>query len=194
MSLFSKTFKVRSSRFARDTEGSMSVEAVIIMPLLFWFFVASYVWFDSFQAQNTNLKAAYTVADMISRETAPVNDTYMNGLNTILDFLTHSNQPTSVRVTSVRCAENCDSDQSRVMEMCWSWASAEKSPHTDGTLTSVYDQVPLMAEGDTVLLTETFMTYEPAFEAGLSTFEFDNFIVTRPRFAAEVVYGTEQCY
>ena len=62
-----KLLRARLATFAQDARGSLSVEAALILPLLCWFYVASFVWFDAFRTQNANLKASYTLADMLSR-------------------------------------------------------------------------------------------------------------------------------
>lgn len=189
-------------RFRDDEQGSFSVEAALMLPMLCFFYVGTFVWFDAFRVQNTNLKAAYTIADMISRESLPVDDTYLNGLNKVFDYLTYSNHKTYLRVTSVKCTANCDSDGSRNLEICWSWAVSGRSAHTTATFTDsntgFEDRIPLMPLGDTVILTETFMAYEPPFNVGIGAQFFENHIVTRPRFAPEVEYGTnastQSCY
>jgi hypothetical protein len=188
----------RFRRFLSDTAGSATVEAVLMLPLLCTFYVGTFVWFDAFRVQNTNLKAAYTISDMISRETVPIDATYLNGLNTVFDYLTYSNHPTYVRITTVKCTEDCDDDSARVLEICWSWATPGRTAHTETTFASFEDKIPLMPLGDTVIFAETFMAYEPPFNVGIGPQRFENFIVTRPRFAPEVelVSGasTVSCY
>jgi Flp pilus assembly protein TadG len=41
-----------------DDAGSVSVETVIIMPILLWVYVATFVIFDGFRTHNQNVKAA----------------------------------------------------------------------------------------------------------------------------------------
>lgn len=185
-------------RFFREETGSFSVESALMLPMLAFFYVGTFVWFDAFRVQNTNLKAAYTISDMISRETVPVDDNYLNGLNTVFDYLTYSNHPTYLRVTSVKCTDQCDDDLARRLEICWSWATTGRSPHTPASFAGFEDKIPLMPKGDTVLFTETFMAYEPPFNVGISPKRFELYIVTRPRFAPEVEYGggpsAQSCY
>lgn len=194
-------------RFRKDDRGSLSVEAALMLPMLCFFYVGSFVWFDAFRAQNTNLKAGYTIADMLSRESLPVSDDYLNGLNRIFDYLTYSRHNTYIRVTSVKCTDKCDDDATRALEVCWSWASTGRTAHTqatltanelDGNTTSLADRIPLMPLGDTVLMTETFMAYEPPFDVGIGAQYFEYHTVTRPRFAPEVEYAqgstTMSCY
>lgn len=174
-------------RFGRDTRGTLSVEAALMLPMLCFFYVGSFVWFDAFRAQNTNLKAAYTLADMISREDN-VSDAYLNGLNTVFDYLTFSRHPTYVRATSITCRSDCENEAARDLDICWSWASAGRPALTAETFVQFEDKIPLMPLGDTVMFTETFMAYEPPFNVGIGPQRFENFVVTRPRFSPSVAW------
>ncbi len=71
-----------------DDAGSVSVETVIIMPILLWVYVATFVIFDGFRTHNQNVKAAYTIGDMLSRETNAIDNAYLEGLSDVFDFLT----------------------------------------------------------------------------------------------------------
>ena len=53
----------------KDEKGSFSVEAILMFPMLVWAFMAMYVFFEGLRESNINLKATYTVADLLSRET-----------------------------------------------------------------------------------------------------------------------------
>ena len=77
----------RLRRFAAAESGALSVEAVIIFPILLWAFIAMFVFWDAFKAQNINLKATYTVADLISREDDPIDAAYVDGMNDVYEFL-----------------------------------------------------------------------------------------------------------
>ncbi|QDC10223.1 pilus assembly protein [Oceanicola sp. D3] len=191
-----RTFRARLAAFAVDARGSLSVEAALILPLLCWFYVASFVWFDAFRTQNSNLKATYTLADMLSRETDPVSEPYLKGLNTVYDYLTTTRHPTYIRVTVVKCTDN-DGDEiddcltdSRNLQVDWSYATTGRSKLTNATLADYEDNIPLMPKGDQVILLETFMAYEPLFNAGIPASSFENFVITRPRFAPQLCYQT----
>ena len=71
-------------RFSRKESGVISVEAVMIYPLLFWGMCASYTFFDGYKQSSRNLKASYAIADVISRERNDINATYMDTLYDLL--------------------------------------------------------------------------------------------------------------
>ncbi len=180
--------------FAADCQGSLSVEAVLALPLLCWFYVGSFVWFDAYRAQTTNARAAYTIADMISRESG-VDTGYLAGLVNVFDFMTVKGGPPTVRISSVRCRGNCDDPSGRQLDVCWSWVNREgRAGLGSGDLAGLDGRIPMMPLGDTLILTETALSYEPAFNVGLPTLDLEQFVVTRPRFAPEVENGSESCY
>lgn len=174
--------KWRLRFFAEDMRGSMAAESALIMPLLVWWYIASFQFFDAFRERNINLKAAYTIADMISRE-AQVDTAYLAGLNTVFDYLTSSNHPTRVRVTSLSYNEDTmkyDKHWSRVVGK-----SATLPEQTTATLNQAQNKarIPTMPNADFVILVETFMAYEPIFNIGVDARWYETFIVTRPRFS-----------
>jgi len=178
----------RLKSFREDATGTLSVEAALILPLLCWFYVASFVWFDAFKTQNVNLKASYTLADMLSRETETVTDTYLTGLNGVYDYLTNTRHPTYIRVTTVKCMSDC-TNAARHLHVDWSYATEGRPPIDHAGIQTYKDKIPFMPQGDTVILLETFMAYEPLFNAGIPASSFENYIVTRPRFSSKVDYG-----
>lgn len=190
MTLMAK-FKLLSHRFAQDESGSMVAEGVMAFTLLIWWYMASFTFFDALRQKNINLKAAYTVADMVSRETASINQTYVKGLNTVFDYLTSSRQPTWLRVTSVEWDEPTKSNL-----VVWSCTTdAAKPKHDNASIAALKSRIPVMPDGDTVIVLESFMAFTPVFSIGngpanygiLDPRWFGSFITTRPRFASQVV-------
>jgi len=176
-----KTTLIRLRMFGADLKGSLSVETVLIFPVLSWCYIAMFIYFDAFRAQSTNLKAAYTISDMLSRELDPVNASYLDGLNQVFDYLTNTAKPTWIRVTVVTW-----DDTNKVFKVQWSHATKNRPSLTNATISQISDQIPVMPEADSVIVVETTMAYEPAFSVGLGAFTFDNLVVTRPRFAGQL--------
>ena len=175
--------KTRLLGFLKNTRGNMSAEAALILPVLFWAFIATFAFFDAFRQQNVAMKASYTLADMISRETETLAPSDISGLNDVFDYLTYSNHPSWIRVTSVRWdAVNSE------FRVNWSHATKSNDALDDVTLQNKASLIPAMAVGDTIVLVETFMIYEPLFQVGLDASWTSNAVVTRPRFASQVVF------
>ncbi|NDR59617.1 TadE/TadG family type IV pilus assembly protein [Aliiruegeria sabulilitoris] len=186
-------------QFRDRTDGSLSVEAAIIMPLLCAVYVGSFVWFDAFRMQNVNLKATYTIADMISRETDGVDPDYFDGMDDIYAYLTYGNYETHLRLTIIECTEECEDDSARVLEVCWSKASEGRDILTTEDLQARANEVPIFPLGDELIVAETFMAYSPAFDVGLDPQVFENTVFTAPRMSGQMKFtksndSVEHCY
>lgn len=184
MSFYSR-LKLHSRRLAGDTRGSMPVEGLLASTWLIWWYIASFQFFDAYRQKNVNLKAAYTIADLISR-TQPddaIDANFIEGMNTLFDYLTISRKATWVRVSSV-IWDNTDNRY----EIAWSYATGPVGGQTDATIQNDAYRIPVMPEGDSVILVETNMAYEPIFNIGLNAQWYTSFIATRPRFTSCVKY------
>jgi hypothetical protein len=167
-------------RFVRDTRASASVEAVLILPLLFAWFVGSFVFFDGFKNRNTALKATYTIGDILSRRTNGATAEYIDNLQVLYDSLAYTSGTSALRVTSLTWSGS----KHRVL---WSHSTKPGLPvqtHDTVKASAFRNKVPLMAVAETVILVETFTDYNPAFNVGWSHRVFENFVVTSPRFAS----------
>ena len=183
MKLFS-TAKTRLRAFWSDTDATATVEFVVATPMLFWALAACYVYFEGFRQSSINLKAAYTISDMISRETAAINDDYLDSIYALHRFLTRATSETTLRVSVVRW----DEDDNRFYED-WSETRGAVDPMTTSEVLSLTDKLPVMPDAERVILVETTNTFIPVFDnVGLSTVSLDNFVFTRPRFAPQVAW------
>ena len=168
-------------RFAEDCRGSVSVEFLLMVPLLFWTYMACYVYFDGFRQSDLNLKAAYAIADMISRETTAVNPDYIDSMEKVLRLMTRAETPLKLRVTVVRW----DGTDNRYY-VYWSENRGYDAPRTDADMAALASRLPVMPDGEYVILIETKASYEPPFDVGIKTTDLDNFVFTRPRFGPKV--------
>ncbi|MDV7142647.1 hypothetical protein R3X27_08130 [Tropicimonas sp. TH_r6] len=186
-------------RFQRRSDGSLSVETAIIMPLLCMVYVGSFVWFDAFRIQNINLKATYTIADMISRESDGIDQDYVDAMETIYDYLTYGDHATQMRLSIIECTDECGNEAARVLEVCWSKASTGRDLLTTDELVERSNVVPLFPKGDELIVAETFMAYNPAFNVGLDGQILENTIFTAPRMPGQMKFlndsgDDEHCY
>ncbi len=100
---------------------------------------------------------------MISRRLDPVNGAYITGLRNVMNFMLDSDQSTRMRVSSVIWVE----DNNR-FEILWSYSPSNAKPAlTTSSLQAYANQIPMMSDGDTVVVVETEVDYEPAFDVGL---------------------------
>lgn len=186
-------------RFGRDENGTVIAEAVIVLPMLLWAYLALFVYWDAYRSVNAAQKAAYTISDMISREKIGVTDNYIVGLRNVMRYLIDRDQTVNIRVTSIGCANSdvtdpkCSSEKG-VFSVDWSRSPDNKKPRlTTATLQALKSHIPNMADGDRVVLVETEVFYKPAFNVGLSDEVLRQFIVTRPRFVPRTCLAGVTC-
>lgn len=172
-------------RFRQSEVGSFTVEAVVIFPLLVWAYTAMFVFWDAFKTQNVNLKATYTIADMISREQRTIDQDYLDGARTIYAFLSSGNDNHRLRVSVVR--NRVDEFGNEALSLEWSQVSgAGVTGYTD--ISQVASIIPILAPNDTVIVVTTFTDWRPLFNAGLSPMTLTETSVTSPRFMPQIMW------
>ncbi|MGY6536731.1 MAG: TadE/TadG family type IV pilus assembly protein [Pararhodobacter sp.] len=198
------------ARFRRDTRGTVSVETIIILPLLLWALVATVVFFDAFRTRQQVQTAALSVADLISRETAMVTPSYLEGMNDVFDFLAASRRPTRMRISSL--IWNSAEQRNRVQ---WSYGTRGMAPLADPVFAmlaandhqsllqffgddesfsfagaqaqmptpDLIDRIPPILPGEAVILVESFALWSPFVDVGFAQRRITHVVATRPRFA-----------
>ena len=170
--------------FRRDTDGSVSIETAFYLPFLLLIFASIYTYFDAFKQESANLKAAYTVSDLISRETNAVNNDYIDSMHALTELLIRSDSSISLRISVIRW----DEDDNRYY-VDWSVnRGTQFLSWTDATISEVEDQLPTMPNQERVILVETKNAVNAAFKIGLPDMNIYNFVFTRPRFAPQIVF------
>ncbi len=175
--MFRKTIR----GFWDDTNGSVTVEFVLAMPFLFWAFMATFVYFDGYQQSASNLKAAYTISDLISRETSDINDEYVDSMVNLFDLMTHTPSESSLRITIIRW----DEPDNRYY-VNWSANRGFPAELSDQNVGDLASKLPTMPDNEIVILVETNNTFKPLFKIGMGEKELKNFVFTRPRFVDQI--------
>jgi len=187
-----KFWKCTLGRFGADQKGSLAIEAVFAMPMLFWAATALFTFYDAFKVQNTSFRANYTISDMLSRETDAIDLAYMDGIHKVFRYMTHSGVEDSwIRVSVVTCTDNCTSETNRVLKFDWSQGASGARPLGDADLVAYRDRIPLMAIGSRLIFVETSREYIPPFANALVSFlgrDLVTYAITRPRFAPQLCW------
>lgn len=182
------TSKFKSFRRAQD--GTLSVEALIVLPMLLWAVGAMFIYWDAFKTHNVNIKAGYTVADLISRETGPLDASYIDGMNNIYEFLIRRGRNNELRVSVVSFTQE-DEDAPIVKNLSWSYATGDLAEHTD--IADIADKLPTLNPGEELIVVETEMTWNPPIGMDiwvptLDTMQMRELVFTTPRFVPQVVF------
>lgn len=177
--------KRRFTAFREDQSGSITIEFVLVMPILFWSFMAGYVFFDGYRQSAINVKAAYTISDLLSRETAAITPAYIDSMYELHRLLVRATSPTTLRISVVRWSETDDR-----YYRDWSAARGGIDPLTDADMADIEDRLPTMPNAERVILVETTNTFVPLFNVGMENKSLNNFVFTRPRFAPQLAWSS----
>lgn len=128
--------------FTADSRAAVTVELVLVVPLLLWAFFATMIFNDAYRARTQAQAAALHVADAISRNTTIVDDAYLEGMNDVYDFLIADGEASRLRITSV--VWDRDTDEPLVL---WSYGTRGMNALPDNTF-------QLMSAGDMGALRE----------------------------------------
>lgn len=182
----------RIRRFLRDSRGSVSAEAVLVLPLVLWAYLATFQYYDAFGTITRNMKATYTIADLISRQTGTVTPAYIDGLNNLYAYLNKDPSGVWTRITAIGWDPTVGSSGAYFVQ--WPYATDGKvelpsEELDDVSLQSYVGRLPVIAAGDTLIMVETHMTYTPAFSiVGLQQQTFNQLVITRPRISPQIAW------
>ncbi|MFQ6553102.1 TadE/TadG family type IV pilus assembly protein [Aestuariibius insulae] len=170
--------KQRLNQFRRDQDGVQSIEIALMFPLLAWGFLACYIFFDAYRERALNIRMADTIADIVSREVNPVDDSYIDGMYRLQKTLTRSKTTPTLIISSI----TYDLDNTQYL-VEWSEARGGSIPLPTGAIgdTQISDRLPIMSDGDTIVLVQTKSDFQPFFNIGMSGFDLNEFVAARPR-------------
>ena len=132
-------------RFVRSEEGSQTIAFLVLLPLLVWSIMAMLTFTDAFRVRG-----------MATDATAVIADAQLTGYEV------------SLRVTQVRCILNCDSLDRRILAVDFSQGiGLDSLLDLDFIAGLSRERVPLMANGDRLVLVETSFMHEPIAQIGL---------------------------
>lgn len=165
-------------RLGRDERGVSAVEFALLMPIMLALLMGTVTIFDLFRTAQSAEKGTFTVGDMLSRQTL-ITESLLNSMLTFVQNTVEYQGTARLRVSSI-------SNTGGKLAVDWSKDVGSK----DVAMAAVrFDDVPMMAVGDSVLLTELFVPHR-AFIAGfgIDKVTYENRAVHRPRFVGKVAY------
>ncbi len=172
-------------RFMHDETGSQSVEAMLMLPIMIWCFLATYVFFDAYRLQALNFRASYLIGDVMSRSLTEITPEFMDSMHDLQTALIETREPGRLRVTVFRF----DAAAQR-HDVCWSQTRGGGADITNARLAAMTDDIPDMTDGEISIMVQSQVDYEPIFAAGIGTMSYDNFSITSPRFAGQLIFNS----
>lgn len=181
-------------RFRAEEAAAVTVEFILMVPIMVWGFLSTLQFFDAYRAELISTKAALTIADMYSRETGYIDQNYLSGTRSLLRYLTLAEDNPDYRVTLFYWRENRDKYWVR-----WSRNRGAQKNHTHDTLNLMAGRLPILSDGERAILVETWVDYTPKYGngmgymmgTGLEPLEFKSHVVISPRFASTVCWNNK---
>lgn len=139
-------------RFVTDEDANMTLEFIIITPVLITWWVASVVFFDAYDARSGAARVSHTIADLVSRQTT-VDNAFINDMLNLQNRMLPFEPVGIVRLTEVH------QDALGDLEIVWSSA-------TSGEIITLVEELPLgimppMKNGQFIMLVESNVPYIP---------------------------------
>ncbi|NPD13969.1 hypothetical protein HOY34_01990 [Xinfangfangia sp. D13-10-4-6] len=175
-------------------------EFLLVLPLLIWAFLAMMVYWDTWRTINESQKAAYVVADLVSRQST-VNLPFINGMQTVMEALIGYQGDISLRITSIQWNVDPDTNEGSYSVIFSRSPRSAKPALTAQDVEDLAYLIPELNPSETTVIVETWLDFTPAAKGtierdgttnnaspraflaniGISDQTFRNFIVTKPR-------------
>jgi Flp pilus assembly pilin Flp len=165
------------NRLHKDENGASAVEFALLVPVLLLVLMGTVTLFDMFRTSQSVEKVTFTVGDILSRQTSISGATLTSMLSLVRNTVPTANDG-GLRVSSI-------SKKGNKFELLWSKTAGASA--AIGTTAIPYDIVPDMANGDSVILTESFIPHSAMFAGfGVDLITFRARAVQRPRFVSSI--------
>lgn len=167
-------------RFLSSETGSLSIEAVIMLPVLVLFFLVSFTFYDAYRTQTVITKSGYVVADLFSRSSQAVTTADVDGMGEMFQFMTRGRNESFIRVSRVtRVVDAANGIDEYVAEA--SYATDGRAPMSAAELTANLARIPVLSPNTSVTVVETYSPYVPPFFIGLNAYTMESWTVTPQR-------------
>jgi hypothetical protein len=206
-----RKLKHRFATFLRDEDGLILAEGLIMLPLIIWALVAMFIYWDVFRTINVTQKAAYSIADLLSRQRDTIPTAFKDGLQEVADFLTPGGHPVKIRITSLECnaptgLKICNYANGSY-RLLFSKSPGNLVPELTETsiqrwkgTTATNGRIATLNNLESVFVVETTVEFKAQLQTVLAGLlvnvtdqTFGEFIVTRPRHRRLCIEGTTTC-
>ncbi|MBJ3786736.1 TadE/TadG family type IV pilus assembly protein [Devosia sediminis] len=162
----------------RNERGASIIEFALLAPVLLFLLLGTVTLFDLFRTLQNVEKATFTVGDMMSRENAAMTQAKLDNMLTLVRQMLPTANDGGLRVSSIV-------KQGGLLVVKWTKTVGSNVP-TTALPASV---IPDVAEGDSVILTESFVPHRAAFGLfGADSVVFGAQAAHRPRFVSAIAF------
>ena len=173
--------------YAEDTRGTVMVEVVVTLPMLFWGLTATYEFFELHRYQSTRDKATYTIADMISRENDVITDSYVDNAMVLFNEIANDYGTNQLRVSVL---EFNSTDNKYMVNWSEVRGSGGMLALADDDVRDDHDILPTMNDGEQRILVESESDYRTVFKIGISDdVKIETRVFTSIRFAPQMCFA-----
>lgn len=172
-------FKNRLRKINRDEEGATTVEFLLVMPLIVFWFAGTFTFFDAYSEWTRSVKATYTVADVMSRQFEMEED-YEDDMNSLFaSIMGENSNNTYLRISSIERTNNA-------YEIDWTCASGSHTGYANNTEIPT-ELIPNILNGEAVIIVESYMSFVPFQDyIGLEARTLTKKVVISPRFTSKL--------
>jgi len=171
------------SNFKRNERGVVTLEFIIMMPLMVLWLIGSNSFFDAFKTYLRASKATYTAVDLISRQST-VGPTFVSNVGTIFESIVDADGASSeVIISSIRMWNDA-------LQIEWSQNANGNLGMTD-TNEIPLAYIPDLQNGEVIVLIQSSVPFIPLHSWGqLTAKTFTNTVAVTPRFDVMVGYSS----
>lgn len=187
--------------FRSQDQGSVTTEIFMLIPMLVIVFVSTYTFFDMYRIKGGEQKANYAIADAMSRETGNITPKYMQSLHKLYQHMTYGAPEDTRILASVIKYNGPEKDEygNATKPENWQVIWAKQYPESVGediapddeaeVLKRVKDFIPTLADGQSVIMMESYLRHEPFGNVPISSPIFKTVSATSPRFEAVICWS-----
>ena len=159
-----ENFRKRLTAYKNDENGATFLEFMIVIPLIFFWLAAGFVFFDVFSASIQSKRSTYTITDSLSRQ-SEVGADFLNRMHSVFQAMVNQGGENSGMRISV--IENIGSHKTVV----WSVAEGRfddvlyNGDIVEGPSDAkINAYVPILDVGGQMVMVETYRKYKPLFD------------------------------
>lgn len=173
-------------KYNSDERGVMTMEFMVMLPILLMWFAGTFVFFDAFHKWIKAMKATYVVSDMLSRQTLTDNQ-FILDLDGVFDTISQTRDEADTWMAVTHVQYIVDQNGAGRLDMLWSLETKTGTSYTgadaDAKLVEIAPFIPTLVNGETMTVLQTFRPFNPVFNwVGLDGTIFRNRISAPQRF------------